>query len=81
MKDSIFYDLMISNFFKYHKNISNEYANEFIKIIYDLLNMDDYENSSVFNDTLSKYRYPIAFRKLTVILKKSCRLMGSFTPK
>jgi len=63
MKDSIFYDLMISNFFKYHKNISSEYANEFIKIIYDLLNMDDYENSSVFNDTLSKYRYPIDYIK------------------
>ena len=61
MKDSIFYNLLISNFYKYHKDITNEEANCFEKVIYDLLNLDDYEDSNVFNDTLSMYKYPIDY--------------------
>lgn len=62
MKCSIFYELLQSNFLNHHGNELKDLSGEDIsRMIYDLLNLNDFDDSKTFNKTLSKYKYPIDY--------------------
>lgn len=62
LKCSVFYELMQSNFLNYHSDELKVLSGEDIsRILYDLLNLNDFDDSKTFNKTLSKFKYPIDY--------------------
>lgn len=62
LKSSVFYDLLLSNFFRHHSDeLGDLKSSDVSNMLYDLMNLDDFADSTVFNKTLAKHRYPIDY--------------------
>ena len=54
--------MLQSNFFQYHLDEIKDFKDgHFSKAIYELLNLDKFEDFQQFNKCLSKYKYPIDY--------------------